>query len=53
MKKKQVGLSGLEYHNQLFACINCIYDKACAVHLPFPLELSECCERYVKADYRG
>lgn len=47
-KTKQIinKITPQEYHQQLNACINCIYENICT--LPFPINLSECCEKYKK-----
>lgn len=47
-KTKQIinKITPQEYHQQLNACINCIYENICT--LPFPINLTECCEKYKK-----
>jgi hypothetical protein len=47
-KQKPILLTPQEYHEQLNACINCIHENNCTNLLPFPLNLSECCQHYQK-----
>lgn len=51
-KKKQIKiLTPQEFHEQLNACINCIYENECETEHPFPLNLCECCDKYVKINF--
>ena len=48
-KKKQIKiLTPQEIHEQLNACINCVYEDNCEDMLPFPLNLCEHCEKFKK-----
>lgn len=48
-KKKEIKiLTPQEVHDQLTACINCIYENTCKDVFPFPLNLCECCDKYIK-----
>ena len=47
-KKENKILTPQEVHDQLMACINCIYENTCKDIFPFPLNLSECCNKYIK-----
>lgn len=41
-----------EIHQQLNACINCILEKECENVKPFPINLTECCDKYVKTIFQ-
>lgn len=48
-KKKIIQLpSKLEIHEQLNACINCVFENKCGHTLPFPINLCDCCDEYLK-----
>lgn len=48
-KKKIIQLpSKLEIHEQLNACINCVFENKCGHTLPFPMNLCDCCDEYLK-----
>lgn len=40
-----------QIHEELFACINCKYEKECLHVFPFPLNLCEKCVDYIKKDF--
>ena len=37
-----------EIHDELFACINCVFEDKCDKILPFPINLCNKCEDYIK-----
>ena len=41
-----------DIHNSLFACINCKYENTCTEQLPFPMNLCEKCDKYVKINFK-
>lgn len=50
-KRKTIDIkSPEEVYAKLFACINCVYEFNCEDILPFPLNLCDCCERYIKVE---
>lgn len=52
-KKKPVEnvLTPEQHHQQLNACINCVFEDYCSNMLPFPLNLDECCDKYQKIKF--
>lgn len=54
MAKKKITeniLTPEQHHQQLNACINCIYEDYCSNMLPFPVNLYDCCEKYQKTKF--
>lgn len=50
-KKKTLDTKPLkEVYDNLFACINCVYEDICTNQLPFPLNLCECCDKFKKVE---
>lgn len=37
-------------HEVLFACINCVFEDKCEKILPFPINLCDKCENYIKRE---
>ena len=53
MAKKQPLPTSKELYDNLFACINCVYEDTCSNQLPFPLNLCECCDKFKKVEKYG
>ena len=54
MKKKKTTeeiKSPKQIHEELNACINCVFEDTCATVLPFPVNLYDCCNNYEKTEY--
>lgn len=54
MKKKKINeevKTPRQIHDELNACINCVFEDVCETVLPFPINLDECCERYEKKEF--
>ena len=41
-----------EHHQNLNACINCIYELICEIAFPFPLNLEMSCDKYEKTELK-
>lgn len=41
-----------EHHERLNACINCVYELTCKTALPFPINLEQCCDKYMKSEFK-
>lgn len=49
MKKTKIKVKSLEeIYQELFACINCVFELNCNKVLPFPINLCNKCEDYIK-----
>ena len=44
-------LTPQERHEELNACINCVFEDFCVNVLPFPINLGECCDKYKKTKF--
>ena len=55
MKKKikEIIITPQQRHQELNACINCVFENECKTPLPFPICLEECCDKYRKTQYNG
>jgi hypothetical protein len=48
MAEKRALPTPKELYDNLFACINCVFEDTCTNQLPFPLNLCEHCEKFEK-----
>lgn len=46
-------LTPQEQHEEIQACINCVFEMMCEIVLPLPLNLDECCEKYEKREFNS
>lgn len=46
-------LTPQERHEELNACINCVFEMICEIVFPFPINLDECCEKYEKREFNS
>lgn len=54
-KKKKISeniITPQQRHQELNACINCVFENECKTLLPFPICLEECCDKYKKTEYK-
>ena len=49
-KKKEILPTPQELYENLNACINCVFEENCTEQLPFPLNMCEHCEKYIKLE---
>jgi hypothetical protein len=51
-KIKEITITPQQRHQELNACINCVFENECKTLLPFPICLEECCDKYRKTEYK-